>query len=86
MAGQFRASNMSRAARQAAKFNGLATVGSYDILSHVTIYDPEHQADLMDTIVIRAYSPSGRKSVDITADHIYTMEALYQDAPMARIA
>jgi hypothetical protein len=86
MKGQFRASNMSFAARQAAKMAGLSRVGSFDILSQVRIVDEEINATLLDTIVIRAYSPGGRKSVDITAGDIYTHETMYQDAPAARVS
>lgn len=86
MKGQFSASDMSRVARQAAKFRGLSTVGSYDVVSNVVIVDPDRDVDLYDVVVIRAYSPSGSKVVDITADDIYTMATMYQEAPMARLA
>ena len=86
MTGQFSATNMSYAARQAAKAGGLARVGSFDIVSQARIVDPEFDAALMDTVVIRAYSPSGLKVVDITAGNIYMHESEYQDAPAARIS
>jgi len=86
MKGQFRATNMSRAARQAARFNGLATVGRYEIVNHASIRDYQTDADLLDIVVIRAYSPAGIKVVDITAGDIYMMEVEYRDAPMARIS
>lgn len=85
MKGQFRASNLPYAARQAARANGLATVGSYDILSHVRIVDEELDADKMQIATIRAYSPAGTKSVDIIAGDIFCFETLYQDAPAARV-
>jgi len=86
MKGQFSAQNASRSVRQAAKFNGLATMGSFDVVSHVSIRDRSVDADLMDRVAIRAYSPTGKKVVDITADDLYTMQVEYQDAPMARIS
>lgn len=85
MKGQFSASNMSLAARQAAKAEGLAMVDSYDVLSHISIRDEDVDNDLLDVVVIRAYSPKGRKSVDLTAGQIYFYKAVYQDAPAARV-
>ena len=85
MKGQFSGKNMSFAARQAAKLAGLATVGSYDVLSHVSIRGEEIDNDLLDVVIIRAYSPAGKKVVDITAGDIYVHKTMYQDAPAARI-
>ena len=88
MKGEFSAQNMSRVARQAARSNGLSKVGSYDVVSHVRIfdYDDEEQAAEHLTLVIRAYSPGGKKAVDITAGDIHHFEFFHTDAPMARIA
>ena len=85
----FKGNNASRAVRQAAKGKGLATVGWYEILDNetrvVTWHDPDINR-IASTVVIRAYSPNRQKSVDITAGDLYTYEAEYQDAPMARIS
>lgn len=84
----FNARNMSKAARQAAKFNGLSTVAKFEILDSQTRIFDINQADfdeLAATVVIRAYSASGKKSVDITAGDIFMMESEYQEAPMARV-
>ena len=85
MKGEFSAQNLSRAARQAVKLNGLATVGSYDLVNHVTVNDPILDADNLYTVVVRAYSPAGAKSVDITAGDIYMCASEYQEAPAARV-
>ena len=85
MQGQFSAQNMSRAARQAARYRGLSTVGSYDILSHTKIVDGTDDANKEGVVVIRAYSPAGAKVADITAGDIYMMETMYQEAPLARV-
>ena len=85
MKGEFSAQNLSRAARQAIKLNGLATVGSFDLVNHVTVNDPILDADKLDVVVMRAYSPAGTKSVDITGGNIYLCASEYDDAPMARI-
>ena len=82
----FRTVHMSRSARQAAKAAGMASVGVYEILSHVRITCDEDLAELGDIIVIRAFSKEGRKSADITAGEVYFYETEYTDAPMARIA
>lgn len=82
MKGQFSAKSMPFAVRQAARSNGLATVGSYDIVNHVRIVDEEFDVDI---VVIRAYSPAGIKSVDITAGDLFHFETLDQDASPARV-
>jgi len=85
MQGQFSARSMSRAARQAAKYRGLGTVGSYDIVSHAKIVNGADDAGKEGVVTIRAYSPAGTKTVDITAGDIYMMETMYQEAPLARV-
>ena len=86
MKGQFSASSLSRAARQAIKMNGLATVSRYDLVNHVTVNDPILDARFLDVVVIRAYSPSTSKQVEVTAGDIYLCASEYQEAPMARVA
>lgn len=81
----FLANNISKAARQAAKYNGLANVARFEVVSNIRIVDELDLAEKCATVVIRAYSKSGQKSVKITAGNLYMMETQYQDAPMARI-
>lgn len=84
----FSANNMSKAARQAARFNGLSTVAKFEILDNQTRVFDINQPDFTEkaaAVVIRAYSKSGKKSVDITAGDIFMMESEYQEAPMARV-
>jgi hypothetical protein len=82
---RFDAVHMSRVARQAALGVGLAAVGSYEIVNHVDIVDLEHDSKYESVVVIRAYSPNNRRSVDLTAGDLYFYLTEYQDAPMARI-
>lgn len=86
MKGQFSAHNMPYAARQAARANGLARVGSYDIVNNVRIVDEEYDAAKSNIVTIRAYSPAGTKAVDITAGQMFHYETLDHDAPAARIS
>jgi hypothetical protein len=84
----FNAIHMSKSARQAARFNGLSTVAKYEILDYQTkVFDVAQPGfdEKAAIVVIRAYSKSGRKSVDITAGDIFMMESEYQEAPMARV-
>lgn len=79
----FNGKNMSKAARQAAKAQGLNEVGKYEVVCNyrmINYDDPKGHV-----IVIRAYSPMGNKIVDITAEQIYYFESVMQDAPMARV-
>jgi hypothetical protein len=85
MKGKFSATGMSRQARQAAKLCGLGTVCSFDIVSSVRINDAQDDAGIARVVIMRAYSPGGRKTVEITAGDLYAVETIYQDAPLARI-
>jgi hypothetical protein len=79
----FNGKNMSKAARQAAKAQGLSKVGKYEVISNYQMIDYDDPKG--NVIVIRAYSPMGNKVVDITAEQVYYFKSVMQDAPMARV-
>jgi len=83
MKGQFHASNLSTAARRAIHAAGMSTVGSYDAIGR---YNPLGTVDDPDAtnVVLRAYSPAGAKTVDVTAAEIYR-HAYDLFAPKARV-
>jgi hypothetical protein len=81
----FSGKHLSHTARRAAKAHGLSTVGQFERvnMSQPTIQnegDPGHGV-----VVIHAYSPGGKKSVDITAGDLFYYGTVLQDAPMARV-
>ncbi len=79
MKGQFSAAGLSKCARRAIHQRGLFMVGSYDHIGRFVTTTPEYQ------VVLRAYSTSGEKSVDVRAIDMWEAREYYYGPWMARV-
>ena len=81
----FAGKHLSAAARRAALAHGLSTVGQFEALNPQQSEILNEDDEGFEVVVVRAYSPSGKKSVDITAGDIYYYSTVLADEPMARV-
>ncbi len=81
MRGQFSAASLSKEARRAIHQRGLFTVGSFDNVSGNTILN-NGQGCL---VILHAYSPSGKKSVDVRAVDMWEAAKYYYGPWMAHV-
>ena len=81
MRGQFSATCLSKEARRAIHQRGLFTVGSFDNVSDNVILN-NGQGSL---VILRAYSPSGKKSIDVRAIDMWEAAEYYYGPWMARV-
>jgi len=89
MKGQFRANNLSNAARRAIWAQGMKSVYSYDIVSDCVIRSEEkfYESPHTDRTVIVAYTRKGKKTATVSAGDLWWYDSCnsHQTMPMARI-
>jgi len=81
----FAGKHLSAAARRAALAHGLSTVGQFEALNlqQPAILNDDDAG--FEVVVVRAYSPGGKKVVDVTAGDIFYYSTVLADAPMCRV-
>jgi hypothetical protein len=78
--------HLSHEARRAAKAKGLSAIGEYERLNNQQDEEILSEDDPgFEVVVIRAYSPGGKKSVDITAGDLYYYGTVLSNLPMAKV-